>query len=101
MAYYYQGSRPRGGLGDAETETDCAQPVSGAERDALVARGQDWVGDYYATHGGVHFHEGHPDLIAALKDIIPRLDGLIHRPKLVRCDAEARKRIVEWVGSLE
>lgn len=92
-------ARSRGGLGDTETETDCPQPVSTAERDAL----RDELDKYAGWGPGTYdqWHEGHPDLKIALDDIGGRMKGLYDRPKLLRCDAEARKRANEWIASLK
>lgn len=97
----YANPRPRGGLGDAETESDCPEPTSTADRDALRDAMNEWTNEYMATNGGGHMHEGHPDLHAWLDDLIPRMIGLTQRPKLLRCSNEARKKAREWVSTLE
>lgn len=91
-------ARGGGGLGDAETEADCAQPVSTAERDAL----REELGKYAGWGPGTYeqWHEGHPDLRAALDDIGGRMKGLYDRPKLLRCDKEARNRASTWIQQL-
>lgn len=96
MGYYV--ARSRGGLGDAETEKDCPQPVSTAERDAL----REELGRYAGWGPGTYdqWHEGHPDLIVALDDIGGRMKGLYDRPKLLRCEKEARDRAQIWMGQL-
>lgn len=86
-----------GGLGDAETESDCAQPVSGQERDDLRNQIKEWTNPYEADH----FHEGHPDLKAIYADITHRLSGLEQRPKLLRCSKDARDRANNWMGQLK
>lgn len=91
-------SRKRpGGLGDAETETDCPQPVSTAERDAL----RNKIGEYTSPHNVKHVAEGHPDITAAWNDILRRLRGLYDRPKLLRCSQEARTRANNWIGQMD
>lgn len=87
-------------------DPDCEEPVSTADRDALraqieryiptISHGQDpWLGRW------PQIDEGHPDLKAALEDIGERLKGLADRPKLLRCNAEARDRAVRWIASLD
>lgn len=91
-----------GGLGALGAEPGCDEPVPTAERDALRAELQKWTRDFFGQAGrGIHWHEGHPDLRAYLEDIIPRMDGLVHRPKLLRCSAEARRRAGAWIQNME
>jgi len=91
---------PRGlaGLGDAETASECPQPVSTAERDQLRERLGQFAGWGPGTYD--QWHEGHPDLIAALDDIGGRMKGLYNRPKLLRCDKDARNRAATWIQQL-
>lgn len=87
-----------GALGDAETATECPQPVSTAERDTL----REELGRYAGWGPGTYeqWHEGHPDLRVALDDIGGRMKGLYDRPKLLRCEKEARDRAQIWMGQL-
>jgi hypothetical protein len=93
----YPGAGLRRGLGQAETEEGCDQPVPPAERDALRNEIKGWTN----PSEGQHFHEGHPDVKAIFNDIVKRLSGLEARPKLLRCSAEARSRANNWVGQLK
>lgn len=78
------------GLGQAE-EKDCPQPVSAAERDALVRAIEETYRGHEAHQRG-HFSGGHPDLNAIHIELWERTDGLKMRPKLIRCKAEARRQ---------
>lgn len=87
------------GLGQADpTEGgECLQPVATAERDALRDEIKGWTSPY----AGAHYHENHPDVKAVFTDIVNRLRGLEQRPKLLRCNAEARNRAQIWIRQLE
>jgi len=87
------------GSGLSLGEEGCDQPVHYSERDAIRAELKEWTGEFYATHRGQHMHEGHPDIRAYLEDIIPRMEGLVNRPKLLRCSAEARDRAQRWIAN--
>lgn len=87
-------------------EPNCTAPVSAADRDRIrneidrytdVARKfrhDPWAGPWD------HLDEGHPDLKVAFRDIGDRLIGLYDRPKLLRCNGEARSRALKWIKSL-
>ncbi len=87
-------------------EPDCLAPVSWQDRDRIRAeiekytrraRNRDtgsWQGPWD------HLDEGHPDLKAAYRDIGDRLIGLYDRPKLLRCNRNARDRALKWIASL-
>lgn len=92
-----------GGLGAAgdidPASPECPQPVSTGERDSLRAELEQMEGYFGQRPWGQHWHEGHPDVRAWLADLMPRVDGLYHRPKLLRCSAEARKKAREWIST--
>ena len=92
---------PGPGLGSLG-EAGCPQQVPTKERDELRDRLNRFTRDYRGQRPwGQHWHEGHPDLERALRDIIDRMVGLTLRPKLLRCNAEARKRARNWIGSVD
>lgn len=95
----YMGSSGLGNLSAAEP--DCPDSDTAA-RDALIAESKRLTGDYYsqtpAKGRGYHWHEGHPDLRAFWEDWYTRIEGLEHRPKLVRCNKGARERMQQWIN---
>lgn len=94
---------PSSSAPSSSAEPDCKQPVSTAERDAIrdeLKFALDYKGQGQPGNRGIHWHEGHPDIKAWFEDIIPRIDGLYERPKLLRCSAGARKRAGIWVGQV-
>ena len=88
-----------GGIDPVSAE--CPQPVHSDERDrirdSLKVFTRNWMGQ--KPHGH-HWHEGHPDVKAAINDIIIRMIGITQRPKKLRCSAEMRKRANQWNGAL-
>ena len=94
------GCVPCGGLsgGLDPASPACPQPVHTVERDKIRDELNKWTRNWMG--GGVHWHEGHPDLKAWLNDLMPRMIGLTQRPKLLRCSAEARKKALAWTGTL-
>lgn len=98
----YTYGRPAGLSGGLDPPSaDCPQPVHTDERDQIRAKLEQMMGYYGQRPFGQHWHEGHPDVKAWLADLIPRVEGLYKRPKLLRCSAEARKRAIEWWGTFQ
>lgn len=81
---------------------DCPEPVSEEEfqriRGELGKLVNAWRGQ---AQGGIHWHEGHPDIKAFLADIMPRMLGLYERQWLIRCFKEGRKKAEEWTATVD